>query len=184
MSSFLNDDHYCAFGRIVFWYATVEVGIKYCVAGMLQVPLENAMITSAPYTAYHLNSVAKSLAAENLAPPWSGQLISIINKWNEYTNIRTCVAHHRWRAGVREGSIRPTFFEVKTGEAVVKGFAEKDRDYTAKELSALATELSLINESIKKFLVESGLMASIKKNTPANSPRDATDSETAARNSV
>jgi hypothetical protein len=167
----LGDTHMNAFGRIAYGYANVEVGIKFCIGGMLQLNSGHAMTITAPYQAYSVASVAKCLADETLKPELAKRLRKLINRWIEYTSLRTAVAHHRWRPGTRPDSIRPTFFDIKTGEIEVKGFDPTERDYTTPELFALANELWQLRGDVLKFMHEAGLNEIIERKDAAISEK-------------
>lgn len=168
MTNPITDEHFHAFGRIAHIYANVEVGIKCCTGGMLDLTSYHAMAIAAPYQAYSVASVAKALAPECLTTERSKQFIVLVNRWFDYTALRTAVAHHRWHEGSRPKSIRPTFYEVKTGQLELKGFAEKERDYTARELLEIANKLYDLNVEVITFLKESGLDSIIRRNDAAS----------------
>ena len=120
MPPVLSDKHFEVFGKVAYAYASVEVGFKICLAGILNTTTLKALTIAAPYGAYQLNSVVKSLAKDHLKPIWAERLCSLVNRWESFTAVRTAVAHHRWRAGTRPGSVRPTHTDVKSGEAKIR----------------------------------------------------------------
>jgi len=159
----LTNDHFNAFGRITYGYAAVETGIKLCVSAMARIHAHDGFILSAPYPAQALANVAKVLANENLKPELRKEMIGLVDRWIGHNLIRTYVAHHRWRDGARPGAIRPTFYDVRTPNSVVKGFEDDEKDYTTAELFLLANNLHQLNEDVKAFFANSGLEAVLEK---------------------
>jgi len=161
MAQLLTNKHYEAFGRIIYAYAAVEVGIKFCVSGMLKTSYHVMMVALATITATNLANTAKSLANDTLKKKQASQMIALANRWMAFNDLRMRIAHHRWTAGKRPGSIKATFFDVRQGKTILRGFLDDEPDYTAAELTKIANDLSQLNNDVKAFLAESGLRAII-----------------------
>ena len=157
MTSIVDSKFYSAFGALMYSYATVEVGIKHCISAMMNIDTHRGLIAFSPYTAANVANIAKSVADEFLKEPWKDQLTTLVSRWQKHTDLRTYIAHHRWRPGTRVGAIRPTFWDVRSGKLRIKGFNPDERDYTVEEIMTAALDLATINEDIKDFLKKSGL---------------------------
>ena len=152
-----SDAHLLAFGRIIHNFASVEMGIKITVSGVLEVHLDAALIAFQPYSATDLRNVAKSLSKERLKPKDAEQFCCIIGDWFKFNTLRNVIAHSRWTDGQRPRSIKPRRLNIRQGKADWFGNKLDEEDFTAEELEARAEELHLINERTKKFLQTSGL---------------------------
>jgi hypothetical protein len=152
-----SDAHLLAFGRIIHNFASVEMGVKIALSGILDAEIDAALITFQPYGAVHLRNVAKSLAKERLKPNLAEQFCQLVGDWYRFNAIRNTIAHNRWTESYREGAIKPRYVSIREGRADWFGNSEEEEDFTAAELEARAQELHLINERLKKFLQTSGL---------------------------
>lgn len=167
MTSIVDPKFYPAFGALIYSYATVEVGIKTVITGLMETDMHRGFISTAPYPATQVANVAKVLAEEFVKPSLAKEITALVSRWQGHDALRIYIAHHRWRPGIRPNSIRPTYFDVRTGSLRVKGFDEKEKDYTVEEIFAAALDLSDINDGLKAFLEKTGLMAAIDKKTDA-----------------
>lgn len=158
----LQAEHFQLFGRIVNGYARFEVELRFCLTAMTGMKTVEGAIVSAPYGAYQLNSVVKSVARLVVNPISQDRLVSLVDRWEKFTPLRTAVAHHIWRLGARPDSIRPTFIEVKSGHLKIKGSEDEDRDYTIPELVDLVNSLDALVNELYVFMDESGLEAKLK----------------------
>lgn len=168
MALYLTDKHFEAFGRIVYNYASAEVGIKFAVCGMLHTPLHRGMLTLSTITATNLGNTAKSLALACLKPEWQHELTGLVSRWLKHNDLRIRVAHHRWRAGDRADSVKPVFWEVRKGRPELIGHLEDETDWTLEDLVGAANELAQVKDDINDFLTRSGLHAIIERYTSDN----------------
>lgn len=171
MATPVSNHQFMAFGQIIYMYANVEIGIKLCLAGILRMHPHDALTIAAPYSATHLENVAKSTAKQYLKPELAKEFCDIIGRWKSRSSIRTAIAHHRWRKGGRDETIKPTHYDVRAGKLKIRGFDDDETDYTAEELFKIALELNDTNQMLVQFFNDSGLaeiVDAIEKKTADN----------------
>ncbi|MFN3726646.1 MAG: hypothetical protein ACK4SZ_10110 [Allosphingosinicella sp.] len=173
---FISTAHYTAFGQIVHFYASVEFGIKACLAGILEVPLIESLIMCEPYSAAQLKNVAKSITKESrLSDKDKETFCHIVGEWSGFSSLRNQIAHNRWSRGSRPGSIIPVGIDIRSGRAIwiVK---EDSRDWLAPELSEEADKIGKVNARLQRFHNETGIAEIIdRKDAERNSATDSSE---------
>lgn len=172
MGSAVSNRHLELFGGIIYNYGLVELGFKFCTAAVMQCHPHNVLIVSARQPAQVLAENLKALARDNLKSDVQSRLIPLIDRWTRYNNLRTSIAHHRWRSGIREGSIRPTYYEVRSGKSAVLGFKDDEKDYLIDDFVAAWDALAKLKDDLDDFMKKSGLEAIIMEKMDAQSAED------------
>lgn len=174
MGSVLSSKHLELFGGIIYNYGLVELGFKFCTAAVMQCRPHNVLVISARQPAQIIAANLKALARDNLKSDLQSRLLPLIDRWSSYNNLRTSIAHHRWRTGTREGSVRPTYYEVRSGKSAVLGFEDDEKDYVIADLVAACADLAQLKSDIDAFMKKSGLEAIIVEKLGALSTDDET----------
>ena len=172
-----SDSCLLAFGRIVYWYAQVEFGIKATIAGILDIHIQDAQVLTEPYNALALRNVAKSIAkSADLADRHLNEFVHIVGGFQAASLLRNTVAHSRWTEGTRPGSIRPTRMEIRNGRAQPMGWDASEPDYTADDFNEAAKKLILLNARLLELHSQSCIRERIEaKIAAANSSIEAAD---------
>lgn len=146
-------EHLTAFGGIIHSYALAETGLKIALACLLDTDLVDLMIMTEPYNSASLGYVIRSIAsARDPITPASTELIALADGLRDASALRNSIAHDRWNAGLRAGSIRPTKLDIRTGKARVRGLSETDVDYMVSDLHRANDNLVNLNRSIGAYL--------------------------------
>lgn len=165
MLSPVTKDHLLGFGGIIHYYASAEAGIKIGLATVLGVELIDVMILCEPYSSLDLRNVAKSISkAHEPITPEVERFLQLIGDFGAFGPMRNLIAHSRWKAGQREGSIKPTRLDIRDGKARAYGMLEDERDWTAPELFEEADKLVDLNRRIGQFLTDVDAESRIIKN--------------------
>ncbi|MBW4331576.1 hypothetical protein KY084_11920 [Stakelama sp. CBK3Z-3] len=153
----VNDANLLAFGKIVHLYAEIEWGVRCVLAGILEIPLVEALVASDPYSASTLKNVVKSATKlSRLSKGEQEEIIQIVGNWGAFAGLRNAIAHRRWEAGTRPDSIRPVGVHIRSGKPVMIGDTE-DRDWIEAELVAEAQKLYELNQRALAFYHGSGM---------------------------
>jgi hypothetical protein len=159
-----SDAQLRAFGAVIYEYAAVESGLKMCLSGILDIPLDLVLILTEPYSADQLRRVIKSVVKDyRLADSGLDKLVQIVGDIKPFGPLRNLIAHSRWTDGTRPGSIKPRGLPIRRERAVFYGDGPDERDWTAKELESAADKLRAINLRIVHFSEEMGLTARIER---------------------
>lgn len=153
----LTDAHFTAFGKIVYLWASMDTGLKLCLAGIMKVPIHVAMIAAEPYGWRDLQNVSKSVAKLGLEASQAEGLSKIIGDFGAHSRLRNHIAHHRWTEGVREGSIQPVYMHIRKGRADPHGYRADETDYTLDDFEATIRSMARLNEQLVAFMSSTGL---------------------------
>lgn len=155
-------DCLAGFGAIIYWYAQVEFGVKSVLAGVLDIHMYDMMILAEPYSAANLRNVAKSIVKDSAMNKANQTIfIGLVGEFGTFGTIRNTVAHRRWTAGTRPGSIRAVGLDIRSGAAKSLGLDPSEKDYLAADLFAQAEKLIELNLRFVRFIQTSGLEARI-----------------------
>lgn len=164
----VTDEFLLAFGDLIHQAANVEVGLKVSLAGMLDIRPTLILLLAEPYSGAKLREIVKTIAGEQSWPDGAlDRLAEIVGRSRQHTTLRNHVAHSRWHKGVREGSIKPIGLKLKNDRAAYFGHLDDERDWTAEEIRACASQLRKLCAEILDFNDEFGLTERLANNLPS-----------------
>lgn len=163
MPNALTKKHFELFGGIVYNYAFVELGFKFCTAAVMQCSPHDVLVLTSRQPAQVIAENLRALARDSLKDAPRSQLIQLISRWAKHNDLRTSIAHHRWREGSRPGSVRPAYYSVRSGKTKVVGFEDDETDYLIEDLEQVCAELARLKDDLDAFMRDSGLEAIIKR---------------------
>ena len=163
----LTKEHYLAFGVIVHSFARFERLIEisiHCAIGARSFGLAAMAISGLGYQAKS-EALSALLGTVKFPNDDNAKILKYLTDFNSNLPLRNVIAHHVWREGKREGSIKPLKISVRGGKRRLQGTREEETDYTLDDLASIATSLNDQCEEFAAFLNSAGVFDSIDKQT-------------------
>lgn len=170
-------EHLKGFGAIVHFFAEAEHLMHIAAAGILDTDMGTAVILLGDMaygkkrqTLRHLNT---TIGVDGKISPEVSSFLDAIHKEQ---NIRNWAAHATWKAGKREGSIKPLQLFLRSDEPKPLGHWHNEKDWTAEDLWDAATRIYHLTRSFRAYLEASGLVSRVEaridaiKESTASSP--------------
>ena len=154
-----TEDHYRAFGGIVQQFARHERLIERAIARMLGAGIGATSIVTSGLGYLGKRDALLSLIKLSTMPKSNAEnIIGFLDKLHSRNGLRNAIAHNVWKAGEREGSIKPLGLTARGGTGKIRGLRKNEPDYTARDLLKIATELTILHNSFRDYLQSVDLM--------------------------
>jgi hypothetical protein len=132
-------EHMLGFGAIIHLFARHE-RLMIGVMGRLMNahPYQVAQITAElPYRGKRETLIAMIKQA-TIDPKHVERVCWFLGELHKHSHLRNSIAHSAWKAGGREGAIKPLAMSIRGGQTAFKGMDDAETDYTASDLLAVA----------------------------------------------
>ena len=155
---FMTPDHYKAFGRIVQAFVSVETVYSHIIMRTLKVEDGAGMFMLSGYGYDGLKNIIKSMISEgNLSEAEAKEVLDLMDKVNDKSNLRNNVAHCPWKPGRRPNSVKPLVLKTK-GTLKILGIEHNEKDWTPPELEAEAGEILKRCLAVAQFFADRGVV--------------------------
>jgi hypothetical protein len=159
----LTVEHFARFGVIIHSFARLEYLIQAAMAAAsglddskLVILTKGLSYSQKRDTFYSYLEIYPLVDKAHVA-----KLKDFFDRAHTYNPLRNNIAHALWRPGVRPGTIRAGYVDVRYGKGKVVGYNEDDKDYTVDELGDVANALHAIVNDLIRYLRDSGIDAAI-----------------------
>ena len=148
----LTSSQFHAMGYFINKYAKIEGGISVYFAWLMQIPLHEAKIILAPYTARDYRAVLKGIEKlRDSHPEHREKWAQLLGDLGGFSKLRNAIAHDYWTRGSREGAIKPIGISTRGNHPEFYGIGEKERDYTDDELQGECEKLDALHGRFLEF---------------------------------
>ena len=154
---FLTSEHYRAFGRIVQAFVSVETLYAHIILRVFKIPDDAGAFVMSAYGYDNLKNFIKTMVSEWGASEEDKKACGdLIDGLKTKYKLRNYVAHTPWKPGHRAGSIKPMVIKTR-GTLVILGTEHNEKDWTAEELHAEATDILQRGIAVAAFFQDRGV---------------------------
>lgn len=157
----VTEEHFPIFGRIVYFYASAEAGIKLILSAVLDQSVVATMVLTEPYAARSLRNVAKAIAKLKMLPDHRDEFLNLLGRYKQWSSLRNYIAHSRWTHGSMDGAIKPIYVEIRNDKPDTKGIDPSEKDFSIDDFKQAANDLLRLNNDIQAFMASSGISEKI-----------------------
>lgn len=155
----VTQNHLAAFGLIVHEFARFERLVEMAIAHTLGSDVTHTAIVLAGLGYLAKCDALCALVRVAMQDADATEISAQVDRFNEYSSLRNLVAHHVWKAGKREESIKPLKVASRGGKVKFTGLDDAERDYTVDDLFEITCILQRRYEESLSTLVQIGAVA-------------------------
>ena len=159
----LTKKHYEAFGHYMNEHARLETILHFVIADFLGVPIAMTATVTNDMSARQKRDAAIALISYRFADDIKfGPLLQLVEDSARYAKLRDFMAHAMWKAGRKDGSVKPMIGKGR-GTLKVLGQHHNEKDWTYSEIKAETKKMAAHTDEIAYELQRIGLGKDFRK---------------------
>lgn len=161
----LTDEHYCAFGKIINYFARLEVILDAALTHALDMRITRAPLVMATLRYEQKRDLLLTLVTMTSWPQEiRDEFTRLIKEVNTVNTLRRYVAHSTSKRGRKPGHVKPMAIKAK-GKVDILGMRHNEKEYSVADLEAAAARMADIGYRLQNFMSRHGMLAPSEETT-------------------